>query len=45
MGEDIDHPLVISPAVADQAVPLSDMPWALFDALWEAFVYLGPTIR
>ena len=44
-GKDMDRPPVASPAMADQAVPLSNPPWASFDAPWETLVYLGPFIR
>ena len=39
MGEDMEHPPIVFPTVADQVAPLSDMLWALFDVLWEAFVH------
>ena len=44
-GKDMDHPPVASPTMADQAVPLSDVPRALFDAPWETLVHLSPAIR
>ena len=45
MGKDIDCPSVGSPAMAGQAAPSKDAPWASFDMLQEALVHLGPTIR
>ena len=45
MGENMDHPPLASLAMANQAAPSSDAPWALFDALQESLVYLGPAIR
>ena len=41
----MDHPPVASPTAADQMAPLSDVPWALFDVLWETLIHLGPDIR
>ena len=45
MGKNMDRPPVFSPAMADQVKPLSDVPWPSFNALWEAFVHLSPTVR
>ena len=45
MGKDMHCSTVVSCTVADLVAPSLDTPWALFDALWEAFVYLGPTVR
>ena len=45
MGVDVYHPLVVSPAMADQVAPSSDTLQASFDVLWEALVHLGPAIR
>ena len=41
MGKDMDHPLVASPAIADQMEPLSDALQALFDVLQEASYILA----
>ena len=45
MGVDMDSPPEVLPTAADQADISSDALIALFNALWEAFVPLGPTIR
>ena len=45
MGKDMDHPPVASPTMADQVAPLLDALQELFNAPWDAFVHLGPTIR
>ena len=45
MGIDMDHPLVVSLAMADKVAISTDALQALFNALWEALVPLSPTIR
>ena len=44
-AKDMDHPLVASPAVADQIAPFLDAPRALFDMPHETLVHLGPVVR
>ena len=45
MGEDMDCPLVASPATADQMAPLSDTPQAFFDVLQETLIHFSPAVR
>ena len=45
MGKDMDCPPVVTLGMADQSAPSLDTLWTSFDALWEALISIGPTIR
>ena len=45
MSKDMDHLPAISFTMADPPVPSIDAPQASVDVLWEALVYLSPTVR